>query len=279
MRQLHSLLNSYEDLESFIYIEELNLLNKGLEVHIPFRCNDKHILDTFFKTFDLSQVSIGTSFLRRNFELKFKLFEGDVISLQGKIKNTEIFNFDLTIGKDELILPALRFAEQYKWWKNNNLSVTVFLKNKGNARCLCEENEFIFSSEKYLSELFVKSKIEFASHKRKNYEHFTKAAKQRFGQIVDYTRSLFDNISLVQSLNVLEIRHIWANVWVYGIFYDKIQSNEEFLDKCRSECKELNGILETHYNYLTNFEKEYGPERPDIFTKIIFLVKLLLNPN
>lgn len=278
MRELHSLLNSYEDLESFIYIEELNLLNKGLQIYIPFRCNDNAILNNFFKVFSLNEVTLGTSFLRRNFELKFKLFEGDVICLQGRIKNRKIFNIELPV-KEQLLLPALNFSEQLQWWSNNNLQVSVTLKTKGQARCLCEENEFIFNSEKYLGELFLKSKIEFASHKRQNYDHFTKAAKQRFGQIVDYTLPLFDNISLVKSLNIVEIRHIWSNVWVYGIFFDKVQSNEEFLDKCRLECKELNGILETHYSYLSNFEAEYGPEKPDIFTKTIFLFRLLLNPN
>lgn len=283
MRDLHYLLNTYNDTESFIYEEELKLLNQGLVIQIPFsHYKDNIFHKNFFQLSDYHYrintnplAGVDINFLRRNHALKLHMFVEDIFLMELYIGSKKIFEKKLILFTlDDLNFPELSLADKLLWWKKDFLSFKITLIKKSDVRIAIEKRECIFNSYNYLEKLLNDSKLEFLSLKKNNLNYFERASKSRLG-LVDYSRTLEENINFIQTMNIVEIRNIWANLWNNGIL-DSIDTNEVFLEKCEKNCNPIVNLLTIQYDFIKSFN-QIEVETDSFLIKTINLFRLLLN--
>ena len=264
---LNYLLSNFEDLESFVYQEEMRQLEKGMKIAISFDdfVNNQYAGEfPFLEYFELFKKNpFSKNFLRKNSKIKIPLFHEDdltvtfYLGMQAICSKTFSIHEDLGINSsfynvNKMLYSKIKSRDIFNFWKNQGgLEVEIKLIAKSPIRITHEDNEFIFSTEQYLDHLKLKSKMELVNNKRTNPLFMEQAIKLRYLKLIDYGKDIYSNTLFIDTHNVVEIRHIWASLWTRGITDTSSESNASFLKICKSECVEYNQSMRNYYSGLT----------------------------
>lgn len=280
-------LNTFNDVESNIYIQELDILQKqGLcfefsrdQIFLKLKylsIPNKFLYNLFNQ---VGSVFIETPrilrgdrdygcFLRSSYScIGAKFFTDDSYDVTISIHNKKVFRY----------FGSLENHVDFKFSKKNLLDiflgkkchVNIKLIKKGYSRQSQEDKEKIFNSNCYLSECLKQSK--FWHDQWENYSFMHSLIQQRKNNVISYDKNVYENACLIKNYNVVELRAIWLNLWSA-----KELTNEQLVYQCVEKTENYKSLLHYYFNLLLDYKSFIKDSEAPLVMQYYYLFKYIL---